>query len=769
MRDTRYATLSVVLTVLLFLAPALLRADGLIYPPAGQYSDLTITHWPAFQYLRDTLAEGGAFPLWRTSILGGTPFAADPASGVWYPPNWLSLVLPLEWFFKLVIAAHLLLAGWAMARLARTFGMAWIGATAAGVAYAVAPRVAAHIGAGHVTLVEAWAWIPVAAWTLRERRWWATSAMALGMCALADMRAAVFAVPVSAAFALIQPPASGARPVSRWVTQPWRLAATLVLAAWISAAVWLPALSLSSESTRASLRPGEASVFSLPPSHFLGMLIAGHDNPEYVTFTGLTVLLLGLIGLRAMWRSNRRAAIGLSTLIAIAVVVALGSNTPLYELLYRLPGVSLLRVPARAWIVVAFATALLCGAGVDALAGQLSETLAKKWKLAGWLAGSFALLFGVGGAAMAFSSRQPGAAQIGSSLIGLAIFAPSTIVLVMARATGRLSSIRFGAIALALIAIELIWVGGSYYRVVPRQAVFDEGRAAAEYITAVSGDCVVGGISRCRQSATGVASYRIYSPSYSVPQHVAQMARLETVDGINPLQLERTVRFMQRATGVGEWGYSVTLPAFEGMTRDEDLRTLLSAVVPDPKLLGVLNVRHVVAHFPIPHTDLIEVARLGGAIVYENARVLPRAWVVGHVDAVADQSQALDWLSSRDLLEEAVVENGRAIRVDVDSHAAQMVSRQPDRIEVSARGPGLLVLSEVYERDWRASIDGQAAVIYPTNAVLRGVYLPEGEHRVEFVYDPFVVKVSTATSGIGMAGWLVGWLVSWMARRRQRV
>ena len=97
-----------------------------------------------------------------------------------------------------------------------------------------------------------------------------------------------------------------------------------------------------------------------------------------------------------------------------------------------------------------------------------------------------------------------------------------------------------------------------------------------------------------------------------------------------------------------------------------------------------------------------------------------------------------------------------------------MVSRQPDRIEVSARGPGLLVLSEVYERDWRASIDGQAAAIYPTNAVLRGVYLPEGEHRVEFVYDPFVVKVSTATSGIGMAGWLVGRLVSWMVRRRQR-
>jgi len=136
----------------------------------------------------------------------------------------------------------------------------------------------------------------------------------------------------------------------------------------------------------AGLRPDEASVFSLPPSHFLGMLIAGHDNPEYVTFTGLTVLLLGLIGLRAVWRSDRRAAIGLSTLIAIAVVVALGSNTPLYELLYRLPGVSLLRVPARAWIVVAFAAALLCGAGVDALAGQLSATLAKKWKLAGWLA-----------------------------------------------------------------------------------------------------------------------------------------------------------------------------------------------------------------------------------------------------------------------------------------------------------------------------------------------------------------------------------------------
>jgi hypothetical protein len=243
MRDARRASLVVVAAVLAVLAPALLNPGGLLYPPIGQFSDLTITHWPAFEYLRDSLQNYGSLPLWRTSILGGTPFAADPIAGLWYPPNWLSIVLPLEWFFKLIFAAHLFLGGWGTMRLARSFGMGWFGAAASGVAYAIAPRAVGHVGAGHVTFVEAWAWIPLAVWGARRagqsRAGLLVSGLALGLCALADLRAAMYAGLAVVSYSLL---VNAPQTVTRLVAAVPRLAVALALAAWVSAASWLPAI-----------------------------------------------------------------------------------------------------------------------------------------------------------------------------------------------------------------------------------------------------------------------------------------------------------------------------------------------------------------------------------------------------------------------------------------------------------------------------------------------------------------------------------------------
>ena len=78
----------------------------------AQYSDLTITHWPAFAYTRDQLQATGQIPLWRSSILSGTPFAADPLSGLFYPPHWIAFVpsVPLSLAFNLLMVFHLALA-----------------------------------------------------------------------------------------------------------------------------------------------------------------------------------------------------------------------------------------------------------------------------------------------------------------------------------------------------------------------------------------------------------------------------------------------------------------------------------------------------------------------------------------------------------------------------------------------------------------------------------------------------------------------------------
>ena len=71
-------------------------ANGFPYPnDAARYSDVPISHYPNAIYFRRALLQEGRLPLWSPNILSGAPFAANPLAGMWYPPGWLVLALPL--------------------------------------------------------------------------------------------------------------------------------------------------------------------------------------------------------------------------------------------------------------------------------------------------------------------------------------------------------------------------------------------------------------------------------------------------------------------------------------------------------------------------------------------------------------------------------------------------------------------------------------------------------------------------------------------------
>jgi hypothetical protein len=149
---------------LLILAPIAPRmGETLPYPANSTASDLTLTHWSAFEYARNQLAATGYVPLWRTSILSGTPFAENPLAGLYYPPHWLALFtsLPLAVALNILLWLHFSLAAGAMYALMRRWQVKPLAAFASAIAFAAAPKIVAHMGLGHLTLVEAWAWLPL--------------------------------------------------------------------------------------------------------------------------------------------------------------------------------------------------------------------------------------------------------------------------------------------------------------------------------------------------------------------------------------------------------------------------------------------------------------------------------------------------------------------------------------------------------------------------------------------------------------------------------
>ena len=151
----------------LWLVPFISELDGFAFWRGAQYSDLLISHWPNAVFFRQSLIKWGQIPLWNPLILSGAPFAADPLSGMWYPPNWLALVIPASLAFNLLFWLHLAWTGWGTWRFVRAEGVGWVGGVIAALAFSGTPKLMTHIGIGHVSLVSAVSWTP---WVLLATR-----------------------------------------------------------------------------------------------------------------------------------------------------------------------------------------------------------------------------------------------------------------------------------------------------------------------------------------------------------------------------------------------------------------------------------------------------------------------------------------------------------------------------------------------------------------------------------------------------------------------
>jgi hypothetical protein len=142
----------------------------------------------------------------------------------------------------------------------------------------------------------------------------------------------------------------------------------------------------------------------------------------------------------------------------------------------------------------------------------------------------------------------------------------------------------------------------------------------------------------------------------------------------------------------------------------------------------------------------------GSQIVLENRMVLPKAWLVPSVVPVSDPGQLLGMMQSpafnpRRL---ALVESPAtvplsppALAVPFPAESVRLLHYEGGRISVAAANqtPALLVLGEKFYPGWKAFDNGRQIDIVPVDYVLRGVYLPAGSHKVEFVFNPLPFKV----------------------------
>jgi hypothetical protein len=671
------------------------------------HSDLLVSHWPNAVYLRRAIQEWGQLPLWNSAILSGAPFAADPLSGMFYPPNWLAVLLPVSLGFNLLFWLHLAFAGLGMWKFLRAKGVGMAGALLGGLAFSGCPKLIGHIGLGHVGLVSAVCWTP---WVLLgvhrlvdelaggARRWIREAALAgclLGVVFLADPRWSLPCALLALAYGLRRVAHSRSEGGARWLQALGAGATAGAFSLALAAVLALPLWELTRLSMRAALSGAEQAALSLPAARLAGIWLPDLGGyAEWLTSPGVAVLFLAIL-----------AAVGAApgwvfwgSVAVVGLILSLGDQTPLYPLLARLvPGVGLLRIPSRMLFICNFALAALAGLGADRLLeGEIAPKAIRRLRLGLAAALAFALLVA---AAAAFLAQPPGA-DLRPAALGLAALAILAFAWAVVGLRWRQLGWRLAAAWGLLLLIDLGWIGGTLIQARSLERSLDQGRQAVEWILDQEDD-----------------EQRVFSPSYSIPQHTAAAGGLELADGVNPLQLTGYRDFMAMATGFIPSGYSVTLPPYPSGDPSQDWGADL-----DGEHLGLLNVVWVVSAYPLESPMLIEESTIEGQYLYRNAAARPRAWI----EPDSGEAEA-PWL------------------------AVEALGWTPNRIAIRAAGPGLLVLSEIDYPGWRVEVDGEPAELQTVHEVLRAVDLPAGEHQVVFSFCPWTLFTGAAFSLLALA------------------
>ena len=670
-----------------------------IYSKGADFNDLVISHYPNAVWIQQSIQKWGEIPLWSSTILSGYPFAADPLSGLHYPPGWLAILFPQPFGLNLVMALHLILGGVGMYLFLRAEGLDHPVSIFGALAFELMPKLFAHLGAGHVTLIYAVSWTPLL--LLAQKRagkaWWRPAAI-LGLIFLADPRWAALSGLFWLAYGLRT---AYSEKIGRWRVLSWfeySLVCAL-FAALLGAVLLFPLAEYASLSTRRSMVAADNLTLSLPPVQLLGFVTPSlGGTAEWATYPGGLILLLALLGL-GIPEARKSTRFWLVAALA-GTVFAMGSAIPGFSLLMRIPGFNLLRVPPRALFVSGFSL-IIAAAGTLQSILKTPELLRKMPRFNPLLmevAVAFFLLL-IAGAGWAVTKEFPLRFAWG------ALALTGGLVLIFWFRAEKIRAPVFGLLCMAWLFLDLVGSNLAGLEFHAKDEILALHGQAAEYLS---------------QNANG---QRIYSPSYSLPQQTAVKWGLELADGVDPLQLDNYASFMRKGMGIQNSDYSVTLPPFASGDTSVDNRD----AKPDPPTLGIFHIGFVASEFDLAVEGLKEVARFSTTRIYQNLRVLPAAWV---------QSPAV--FIGQGIISEAVV------------------SKTANQVTVEATGPGLLVVSEIYYPGWTAVMDGKKIVVKPLFGLLRGFDLPAGKHTVEMVFRPVSLWWGL---GISLLAWLViGWL-----------
>lgn len=528
-----------------------------------------------------------------------------------------------------------------------------------------------------------------------------------------------------------------------------------------------------------SLHPAETLTFLFPYAYGFGKdLYFGHmpftDYPNY-----LGVVVLGF-AVAALFLVRRRFVRFLLFVALVATFTAFGKFFPiLYGPLFKFaPFFNKFRVPVMVLIVQQVAVVLLFGFGFDALL-RLERVRGRRLAVRSLIvSGGFIVL------AVVTSGYWTGAFADGIRS-GFAYARSAQQQAALAAEAGQLLSrdlVRFALMCLVVSGLFYVL----YARKLPAVAV-----AALVFVVACVDYYMVDRNILHPEKFRGYEQLRIIRDAsvldnYEKPDEVARFLEKDSrYFRVFPMQspqqpfsgLFRSNRYMNfEVSSIG--GYQ---PA-KLMIYEQFIQKTLAIALSrgDFRPVDMLNVRYIISAVKFPDHPRFRAAWQGTngdgeqRFIYENMGALPRVFLVDRYRvAPGENGMQLIGTGAVDVSEEVVLEKEPAVLPESDEGGTAHVTKwgfNEIHIEASLPSACVLVLSEIYYPDWKATVDGRPAEVLQADHVLRALALPAGEHDIVFRYDTSLLKrgltLSVSTFAAALLA-LVGSVVVTRSRRQR--
>jgi hypothetical protein len=199
-------------------------------------------------------------------------------------------------------------------------------------------------------------------------------------------------------------------------------------------------------------------------------------------------------------------------------------------------------------------------------------------------------------------------------------------------------------------------------------------------------------------------------------------------------------------------------------------------VYPPPVVSDLLGVGWVIAGSrDSPGTGYDPVADDGRWTLYRRSRLPPRASFLTTWAVVRNSEAALEAVagpgyepSKTAVLEEEPGISQTPSAPPPASITYRTLGNQAARVDVEASTAGIVLVRNVWDRNWHATIDGREGRVIPTDYLVQGVPVGPGRHTILFRYDDPTVGYGMLGSVIVLVTLAGAAVVAWRRERRVR-